>query len=353
MRLDQLTFTRFIAAISIVIFHYGRNVSPFNHESVSALFAQAHLGVSFFFVLSGFIMIIAYSRYKHIDALDYYKNRFARIYPLLAFSVVPYFYFLTLLADVKVSGIFLNLSTIQAWLPGNALAGNAPLWSLTVECFFFICFPFLFNHFYKKQSLTKVGEVIFIVWCLSVFVENYLLKSGFYQGFPSPGHDLIHYFPLMHLNQFLVGNLTGLLFLKSGNTRGRYDVFIILVLIMLYLLLIYPVGLNYHNGFLAVVFAPLIYFMAKNKGIIANVFSLKPLVFLGEISFGVYVLQESLYRLVQIINEKFRLISNPDVLFYAFVLFLILISAICYYYIEVPLRNRIKTIRLRPFFKTA
>ena len=44
MRIEQLTFTRFVAAISIVIFHYGKDVPPFNY--LSFLFQQANIGVS-------------------------------------------------------------------------------------------------------------------------------------------------------------------------------------------------------------------------------------------------------------------------------------------------------------------
>jgi len=48
MRIEQLTFTRFLAAISIVIYHYGKNIFPFNHEITSFIFRQANLGVSYF-----------------------------------------------------------------------------------------------------------------------------------------------------------------------------------------------------------------------------------------------------------------------------------------------------------------
>ena len=82
MRVEQLTFTRFIAAISIVIFHYAKDVPPFNFDVISFLFNQANLGVSYFFILSGFVMIIAYGQKKNISFLSYMQKRFARIYPV-------------------------------------------------------------------------------------------------------------------------------------------------------------------------------------------------------------------------------------------------------------------------------
>jgi len=88
MRIEQLTFTRFIAAISIVIFHFGDGCYLFNNEYVSFLFTQANMGVSYFFILSGFVMTIAYSHKENFQLKEYLVNRIGRIYPLYFFSIV-------------------------------------------------------------------------------------------------------------------------------------------------------------------------------------------------------------------------------------------------------------------------
>ncbi len=80
MRIEQLTFTRFIAAISIVIFHYGRNITPLNY--CDFVFCQANMAVSYFFVLSGFVMAIAYRDNKRVHFGRFIQRRFARIYPV-------------------------------------------------------------------------------------------------------------------------------------------------------------------------------------------------------------------------------------------------------------------------------
>lgn len=348
MRIDQLTFGRFLAAISIVVFHYGLNVYPFNDPAVAGIFSQAHLGVSYFFVLSGFIMIVAYGRRDHVDVADYYRNRFARVYPLMAFSIVMFAIASSLIGPVKYDEIFLNLSTLQSWVPGMALCGNYPLWSLTVEFFFFACFPFLFNYFYKRLPLIKVAEIIFVFWCFSMFVQNYLIRSPFYQGFPSPSHDIIFYMPLMHLNQFMVGNLAGLVFIRQKtHAKGQYDIIVLLTLIIIYIIFKNHLGIDYHDGFLAAVFAPFILFQAKNTGIISRIFSLKPLVFLGEISFGIYVLQAPVFAMMNYLNAKYNFLQDPAQVFYLNTFVLIAFSAVCHYLIELPARNRLKSIRLK------
>ena len=95
MRIDQLTFLRFIAAIAIVVYHYGAAIAPFHFTAISFLFKQANLGVSFFYVLSGFVMMLAYTDKAPINAKLFLWNRLARIYPIyiLALLAVCIFFF--------------------------------------------------------------------------------------------------------------------------------------------------------------------------------------------------------------------------------------------------------------------
>lgn len=353
MRIDQLTFTRFVAAIAIVIYHFGQDITPFSADSISFLIAQANIGVSYFFVLSGFIMIVAYNRFAKINAADYLKNRFARIYPLIILSVLPFLGALFLFPDtISLSAILLNLSTIQAWIPGKATVGNFPLWSLTVEIFFYICFPFLFNKFYKKYSLKSIGITVFTIWCVTVFLQNYLLNSMFYKGEGTPGFDFLYYFPLLHLNQFLIGNLAGLWIVnREATSKNRYDIFVILLAAIIVLFLKYPFGINYHDGFLAWFFAAFIVLLSLNTGIITKIFSLKPLVFLGEVSFAIYMLQFPVFEISETIIEKLHLTTNSNVIFYICLGILLVASAICHIFIELPLRNKIKNIRFKPVLK--
>ena len=59
MKLEQLTFTRYIAALSVVFFHYGAWVFPANIPWLNPILAAGPIAVSYFYVLSGFIMAIA------------------------------------------------------------------------------------------------------------------------------------------------------------------------------------------------------------------------------------------------------------------------------------------------------
>lgn len=352
MRLEQLTFTRFLAAVPIVIFHYGQNVYPFNLPALNIIFSQANIGVSYFFILSGFIMVVAYGNSGKLNPAEYFRNRFARIYPLVVVSVIPF-----LFAAVFLSGksslpdALLNLSTLQAWIPEKALAGNFPLWSITVEIFFYLCFPLLVNRFYSKYSLVKVICVITAIWLVSFFTQQFFIAHYKATGFTSVVSGLLYYFPVLHLNQFLVGNLAGLIFLKRQQTAtGRFDLHIIVIVLILLLLLNYKLPVSYHNGFLAIVFAPLVFFLAANTELISKIFKTRLFVFLGEISFGIYMLQVPVFQIIDEIITALRLnlYMSMESQFYFKLSLLIVVASFCYIYIEKPVRERIKAVRLKP-----
>lgn len=83
-KINQLTFTRFIAALAIVVYHYGYKIFPFNLKLLNKIILNGSVGVSYFFILSGFVLIVSYlHRVKNgkISYFNFYLNRFARIYP--------------------------------------------------------------------------------------------------------------------------------------------------------------------------------------------------------------------------------------------------------------------------------
>jgi len=212
LRIEQLTFTRFIAAISIVIFHYGSGSFLFNNEYVSFIFKKAYVGVSYFFVLSGFVMIIAYGNRKKIKFIEYLKNRLARIYPVY-FLAILLILCVKLFKNINYYNLFLNLFMIQSWVPEKALTLNIPGWTLSIELFFYVSFPFLFNHFYSKKNLNSLAIWIILFWATSQIFCHLMINGSIKLSYYSIKD--IQYFPLMHFNEFLIGNLTGLFFVKN------------------------------------------------------------------------------------------------------------------------------------------
>ncbi len=344
MRLEQLTFTRFIAAILIFVFHYGKDIFPFNIDGVKDVFYQSNVSVSYFFILSGFVMIIAYGNKTSIDFRDYIKRRFARLYPVYFLAIVALFLcFLMKQQPIDYTGLFLNIFMIQSWFPGYALSFNTPAWSLAIELFFYLSFPLLFNYFYKKYTLKKIAILILLFFIISQIALHVLFYSSFYEGYPSKSHDFVFYFPMMHFNAFLIGNLAGLFFIK-GIQKKNYDWPIIGLIVLTGILLKLNTGIIFHNGMLAIVFVPLIILISSNNGVLTRISKKKTLVFLGQISYGIYILQKPVYIAVSGVFNYLH-VENLVLLFYSSLATLILCAAISYTYIEKPLRKKINGVR--------
>ena len=340
MRIDQLTFLRFIAAIAIVIYHYGLAVAPFNAYGMSYLFKQANIGVSFFYILSGFVMMLAYANKTPIDAKQFLWNRFARIYPVYFLALIgTCFFFYYVQAPISGKDFMLSLFCLQAWIPSSALSINKPGWSISVEALFYIAFPFILNHLYAKKSRIPYT----LIGILTIFLLSQLGFHYFIHTYPIHSnqelHHFIYYFPLLHINEFLVGTFCGWYFLKYQKTSERNnDIIIILLLSTILVLLKYPIGFHYHNGLMAVLFAPLLISISANKGIITRLLNKKPLLFLGEISYGIYVWQYPIFIMGNKLG-KWIGFQTTATFFYFNLLLLLMISSISYLFFEKPLRK--------------
>jgi len=110
--------------------------------------------------------------------------------------------------------------------------------------------------------------------------------------------------------------------------------------VLLVLAMKFPMGLHFHNGLLAVLFVPIILLLSFNTGFITKLFSKKPLVFLGEVSYSLYILQLPVFYYTKNIQ-----IGSAETTFYLKVLFHIALCCLTYLYIEKPLRTTIKNLK--------
>ena len=348
MRIEQLTFTRFIAAMAIVFFHFGKPLNVFSLPFVHKLLIQANIGVSYFFLLSGFVMIIAYGRKSKVHPFSYFKNRIARIYPVYLMAILLMMLFVKVLdnATFPFSDVFLNVLALQSWIPEKTMTVNFPGWSLSVEFLFYALFPFLFNYLYSKLDLKKLLIPSLIFWLASQIFFNWALYKKVSFGTELQTENFLFYFPLMHLNQFILGNIAGLFFIKYLKDQSKnYDWAVILFSVLIIVALAFRPNINYHNGLLAFLFIPFIIFTALNTGWVSKISNHKFAVYLGEISYGIYILQIPVYLFTKYFLEKIGVTGDFKV-FVIGITMLLIISTISYQFIETPLREKIKKTRI-------
>lgn len=359
MQLNQITFTRFIAALTVVFFHYGQDVFPANIDFLFENVTAGPIAVGYFYVLSGFIMAIAYYQPETNDQTTiskkkYWIARVARIYPvyLLALLIIVAAKYKTLSTDW--AAVPLHIFLLQSWIPGYPITLNTPGWSLSVEAFFYFCFPFLLAWIYKHG--TRLLTVFSIVlWIATQFILLSLLNSESY-ALKTLLHDFIYYNPLMHLNTFIMGLLVGVFFKRIENNkkempkRSNNTIWLILLFSLIFLLIwarpyiehYLDYKIAYTNGLLTPVFLLFIILLARNSGLISKVFNLPILILLGEASYSLYILQKPIHGLYdKIIVPRINLTENIH--FYIFLLILIAVSILSYLFLEKPARNAIRT----------
>src|SRR5882724_11283732 len=177
-----------LPALHVVLFHFLAFKIVSSEGWLGQISSIGYVGVSFFFVLSGFILVFTYAG-RDTPARDFWRARFARIYPAFAFSLLltgPFFFFAALMLNVPFFAWFsthLKLVVLlvplllQAWVPLASLAWNSVAWSLSDEAFFYLLFPFL------KKSLLKIklpglGFLALCCWVVSMTLTwTYVLRN--------------------------------------------------------------------------------------------------------------------------------------------------------------------------------
>jgi len=339
VKISQITFTRFVAAMAIVISHFNKDLFLYKIDYISNLFLRANVGVSYFFILSGFIMIIAYHKKDKIDYLEFYKNRFARIYPLYMLGFL--LYFVTRYEMFDWYKLVLYGLGIQSWIPGEAMILNFPGWSISVEFFFYLLFPFLYNYFYSKKNKT-IWIFAIGLWLITQVFSNLYPVYRAYEGPHTKSHEFLFYFPFWHLNEFLIGNLAGIFFVRNYKQKN-YDRQVIVVFLLILVSLMF-VPLFYHNGLMALLFVPAIILISANNGRVSRFFSLKPLEYLGEISYGIYITHIPVLYLVREFLEWQHYTFSIDIVFVIYIIVMLFSSAIFYQFIEKPMRDLLRKI---------
>jgi len=347
LALDRLTFTRFIAAITVVFFHFTAGIPPFDNKQVASLLRNGPLAVSYFFVLSGFVMFSVYGSQcdKGFDTMKYWIARFARIYPVYLLGVLG----ILLIGNHSLGDIFLQLTLMQSWSPAHALKVNDPAWSLSTEAFFYLIFPFL-GRVPVSIGLPATTVLAGFFWLLTQITHGSLLEAF---G-PDKVHDLAAYFPLLRLSEFTTGMVMAA-WLAKINTKwiGRttFDIFAVVTVTLIGLVLLnrdsalswLPPYMQVEAGLMAPLFVMLIAFIVLGSGRLTGWMSWKPLQILGESSYALYILQLPL--IVWMKNRVFNTLElSNETQFWLYLAVLIVLSISIFFLIEKPARQFLRRL---------
>ncbi len=340
--IPQLTFPRFLAASLVVIYHYGSHTFPFNSGFLKEIISQGSIAVSFFFFLSGLVLSLNYFHDDTLSFKGFMWRRIARIYPIYLFAFILTLVSAMLLRNAYPKGfsVILQLLCLHAWNPGTCLEINYPGWSISVEMFLYLLFPVVIFLF-RKMKMKTIWIWVIAVWIASAGLHIFMEFKLYNPDSIAPG-EFILYFPLWHLNSFLFGIGTGVLIKNSRDLLLEksllpFGIFTTGLVLMLLILgtenFIRP---HIHNGLLSPLYLMLTLGLALDKTVFSRIIGRPELVFLGDISYGIYIMQFPVYLLftkvleIESVNGKY---------FYIYFIVLVVVCSITYYLIEKQFRK--------------
>ncbi len=359
---------RFFAALAVVIFHYATRVDGYARVPgfFRNLIDQGPCAVSFFFILSGFLLgyRYLYSGPRAESRVDFYWSRILRLYPayLLAFllflPVAVERYVWHAAPGVAHRHLFawsavLSAFMLQSWTP-LAQAWNGPSWSLSVEAFMYLTFPFIAS---QVARLTERRAAALL--CASWMMPSLLAVA--YVGHSIPEATWRVYVtnnPLLWLPLFVVGICASRMATRWKRVTERKAAILstaaLAVLILVCLAWPHRWSDVLVTGGIAPLQVAVIIFFTRRSGWTARIIGGRLLNQLGEASYAVYVLQAPLWHYWQPFTNYLRRVplqTNVAELwqFVTFVPFLVISSLAVERFIEAPVRSWAQDCKKRNF----
>ena len=355
-----LTSLRFVAATMFVLLHAAGQFGISQTPGGPFLLRQ---GVSFFFVLSGFILVYVYDELEGVSARSFLRARIARIWPahiaalLLLLLLVPTAR--PALDGASTGRLLTNVALLQSWTPtGEQWSSfNGVSWSVSAELGFYLCFPLLVINWRRTWHWKLCGTLLLVGLLIAlgnagVFLTTEPVAEGI-RNIP-----VLNVHPLFRLFEFVLGMSAAVLWERLAARRPTGFAVATLWEGLALLLL---VGLMYasapwaaaaaqqdwvgsagwiwltNGGIPAGGFAILIVVLGLQGGAISRLLSLPLLVLLGEISYSSYLIHQIIIRYAM---------DHPDALavlptWTQLGLFLgitLLLSYLCWAFVETPFR---------------
>ncbi len=375
-QIQSLTPLRGYAALFIVIYHFVTlRFQDLNNiiTAHTSLLNNSYLMVDLFFILSGFVLAHVYNERFHsaVNRLSYGRflfARFARIYPLHLF-VLSGFVALELVQLVSwlgknsapplldmigtddgpfsgsqsLSDLGANLFLVHAWtLDPRATSWNHPSWSISSEWFAYLFVPFLLILAAKlnRHPKTTQQQWLIIAAIALPLIVLFSISISTRWGLDVAGiHGLI---------RCLAESWLGIVIYRIYHHGHLKELWQKSTTMLFFLAWIIMVMWFDANDTLAIpAFAGLILCASYNSGPITRFLNAKPNIYLGEISYSVYmthifVMQIFLLVWPKLTGEKFgvdlTLIQSLSLLTLSLAAVLVT-SAVTYRAVELPARR--------------
>lgn len=354
--LRGLTPLRGIAALWVVFYHFSNDyLTQLNTKDFSHIIPKGYLAVDLFFLLSGFVLAHVYGAGLECGRpcrfLPFIRARLARVYPLHVFVLIVFVSLtlaigglhhpsgeitepIPLTGERSLTALVANLFMLQGVHAGG-LSWNYPAWSISTEFMAYLAFPLLLPMVWRAGPRLRLGLAVVLLGALAGF--SYATNDYFNQWDGAPA-------VLRCLDEFLLGCVA---YVSFGRKEGGVlaSDWIAFATLGLLLLLLQSNGPDIATVLL---FALLIGATVANDGLFAQMLNARPLVWLGQISYSLYLVQDLIkYATTESLAAAglhHRQLSIPDSLALgaAMIVACLAVSTLTYRLVEEPARRLMK-----------
>lgn len=348
-RLSELDALRGIAALAVVLFHYTTWYERlFGHSNGEVFrgYNPGFLGVSLFFIISGFVIFMTLVRAKNLS--DFVLSRFSRLFPVYWAAVV-----ITLLAI-----IFFPIVQQAEWIlplrPASlaVIATNFTMlggfvffpfvdpsyWSLGFELTFYFFMALLL----KKQLLHRIDQ-----YCIGLlaFFSVLIVITSIFPNTQLPNNFIPHLFTIPYAHLFIAG----IMYYKIQQGEAKK---------VNYCILAYCIALQWaltfvHDGIDIYRFSPTSAAIVTSFHIAFLLFvtgrlkfiAIKPLTFLGTISYSLYLVHQILGYIIM--QKLYLWIDNQYLVVASAIVIVSAIAAVLTYTVEKPAQKKIRSWYLK------
>ncbi len=294
--INSLTSLRFIAALGVFFHHTYGFLSPSILTPIQNFikyFFYGHIGVTFFYVLSGFIISYSFVRHQKNGIFgysDFLVFRVSRLFPVHILSMILFIVcfgvYLTP-ETIHLPSFFSNLFLIHAFIPEQVyyFSFNSVSWSISSELFFYVAFCFL------VRLKTKYLLMLFLS-ILSVVVYTLISPPE-----SVPAHWLFYINPIFRLPDFIAGMLLCRFFLSTSFTPNYFlgslieigSIVLLAITLFVASNFVSDMNLKFDIMFIPAMIAIVMAF-SYNAGVLSKLLSNRIAILLGEASFSFYMI---------------------------------------------------------------
>ncbi len=311
--IPALTGVRALAAYLVFISHFSYVFDGNFPHLVQRFLGEFHIGVTIFFVLSGFLITFRYYNNFHLTNdwfKQYLKNRVARIYPMYFLLTIAAFSYYFITGDKSITKgtgnpialMLLNITFLRGFFYQFWDTGIAQGWSLTVEECFYFSAPFIFLIAKKYNKFYIQPVIITSFGILLVIIFSHVNWHGFFGNFTF----MFLFTFLGRCFEFFAGIQLARYVIKKGFTRSNKVSYTYLAFILIFVCVLImalqpiaspwaaglesPVGIITNNYLLCIAIAFFFYGLLTENTVLKNVLANPFVELLGKSSYIFYLI---------------------------------------------------------------